>query len=81
MLAEGGDKSATMSRAAGSSAPEDRRHRIRRRAEGRAHACLEPELVAGFVDGTISLDEQARVIAHVVVCNRCHERFKGALGL
>jgi hypothetical protein len=75
------DKSSTMSRAAGSSSPVDRRHRFTPSAEGRAHACLDPELVAGFVDGTISLNEQARVMAHVVVCHRCYERFKVALGL
>ncbi|MFI5386991.1 MAG: zf-HC2 domain-containing protein, partial [Fimbriimonadales bacterium] len=38
--------------------------------------CPRTELIAALIDGMISLEDQAAVAAHIVLCNHCFELFR-----
>ncbi len=38
-----------------------------------SETCLEPELIAGYLDGELDVSGRRRVESHLAVCDRCRE--------
>jgi hypothetical protein len=60
--------------------PATREHPIAMQAQARRSPCLDPEALAALLDGTLSNSQQARLFAHLVLCDSCYQRAIAQLG-